>query len=407
MACIIRVPTPGVRGVLTVTTQERDQIIVRDPAIQEALHKLKAEWAIGLHHNWHDFNFAYNPLFDFSMAGEEDLRESSGRAFSLIPFDACNFVPASFRPTTGEKFWDVLFVARAVYFKRIPEFFRSIRDLYDSGERLRILFICPVPPFVAADESTAFYGIRALYEKMFSDEEQDRFTLLTIDYRYPFPLDLQTLSFFYRASRVFVHSADDERRCRVAAYAWASGLPVVGMRCIGSLLPPRLRQPPLFFEAANHGEFPQRILEALESTAGSAQSAFESVRREVSAAYTVQRLLDELVPHTGDTAWSGASAAYATDALDLRLGRHHGLGTGPNNVGMSLGHLVEVLGRPDAVRDILATSADPERSLAIRYANVPLQVRDRRPSDGNEATPTGWLRRLPGRIRHRIAALTQ
>jgi hypothetical protein len=57
---------------------------------------------------------------------------------------------------------------------------------------------------------------RDTYEKLFSDAEQDRFNLLTLDFRYPFPFDLPTLAHFYRSSRVFAHFALDDPEMTLA-----------------------------------------------------------------------------------------------------------------------------------------------------------------------------------------------
>ena len=43
--------------------------------MRAAIEAIKDRYLIGLHHNWHDWEFRYDPLFDFSMAGEGDLRE--------------------------------------------------------------------------------------------------------------------------------------------------------------------------------------------------------------------------------------------------------------------------------------------------------------------------------------------
>jgi hypothetical protein len=160
MACILKVPSERSCGALVISTQERDHQINGDPKLRTDLESLKDRWLIGLHHNWHDLKFRYDPLYDFSMAGEGDLVEVTGKNVPLLTMDACNFVPDIFRIGATEKFWDVLYVARAVNFKRIPEFLQCIRDLYDGGHKYRVLFICPLPPYDPKEEKTVFYKIR-------------------------------------------------------------------------------------------------------------------------------------------------------------------------------------------------------------------------------------------------------
>jgi glycosyltransferase involved in cell wall biosynthesis len=363
MACILKAPSKDSKGVVIFTTPERD-ICIKDNTLQKRIWSLKDKWLVGLHHNWHDHKFVYNPLFDFSMAGEEDLREASGKSVPLLPMDACNFVPECFKPSRGEKFWDILYVARAVFFKKIPEFFQSIRSLYDRVYKCRVLFICPVPPYDRKQESTVFYKVRDFYDEMFSEEEKDLFTLLTLDYRYPFPFDLPTLAYFYRSSRIFVHSADEERRCRVAAYAWASGIPVVGMSCVGSLLPKDLRIPPFFYEASAYSRFPDRIIQALNDSYSNTND-FENVREYVSVNYTIptlQRWLETLF-HSHGLDFDGKHLSYAN--LDIRLGRHTVLGCGLNTVGSPLRGFIDILQSPEEVIcKLISEHQDPEIELA-------------------------------------------
>jgi glycosyltransferase involved in cell wall biosynthesis len=365
MACILKVPSSDSVGVITVTTQERDRLIANDPALRKTIEGMKGQWLIGLHHNWHDYNFSYDPLFDFSMAGEDDLREISGREVPLVPMDACNFVPKMFKPSAGEKFWDILYVARAVQFKRIPEFFQCIRDLYDAGHKHRVLFICPVPPYDPKEEKTVFYKIREVYDQMFSGEERDLFNLLTIDYRYPFPFDLETLGHFYRSSKIFVHSADDERRCRVAAYAWASGIPVVGMDCVAGLLPTSARKPPYFFEARNYADFPAQINLALESA-----SERHWDRQLMRSLFTEEHSTDTLNSWLAKIA-TQRGLPYSMDGisrknLSIRLGRHHLGLQGPNTLNSKLDEFVGWISQNLEDARKLLHDEDPERLMFIK-----------------------------------------
>jgi glycosyltransferase involved in cell wall biosynthesis len=363
MACLLKLPDAGSRGVLTVTTQERDNLVRTDPAVAQRLAELKDRWIVGLHHNWHDHQFTYDPLYDFSMAGAEDLVEVSGRTVPLIELDACNFVPEAFHPGTDEPFWDLLYVARPVTFKGFPTFLQTMRTLYDGGNDLRVMCLCPMPPYEKASRKTVLYDVRERYDALFSPVEQDRFTLLTMDFRYPFPLDLPTLAHFYRSSRVFAHFAGDERRCRVAGYAWATGNPVVGVDAVGSLLTPGLRRPPQFYPAARAGDpeaFAAAIVAALDGFGRGYDLA--ATRREVSEESTqvlLRERLDELFADAG-----ARDASMALDGLSLRLGRHHGLSEGANRVPMQLSQLLARLETvDDGLRAALATD-DPERTLA-------------------------------------------
>jgi len=367
MSCILKSPVGGVKGVVVFTTQERDRVILKDRKLQDEIYSLKNNWVVGLHHNWHDYNFVYNPLFDFSLAGEGDLKETNGKITPLIPMDACNFVPDFFTPSGNEKFWDILYIARAVFFKKIPEFFKCVRSLFDGGYRYRILFICPIPTYDIRSIRTTFYSIRKVYDRMFSEEEKNLFNLLSINYKYPFPFDLETLAYFYRSSKIFVHFSDDERRCRVAAYAWSSGIPVVGMDCVGSLLPLNLRVKPYFYKVDKYSEFPNQIVTALEENSKNSGN-FEQVRKVFTVAHTKQELIKRLENLFLKMNLLFDLQGFSFSNLDIRLGRHHGIGKGPNTILPSLSSFVKMLNERELLKDILFNYSDPEKEIEKRIS---------------------------------------
>lgn len=368
MACIVKAPSSATKGVVVFTTQERDHQIRKDPALERMIAALKQDWLVGLHHNWHDPAFHYDSLFDFSMAGYGDLTEVDGADVPLVPMDACNFVPKNFFPGKGEKFWDVLFVARAVFFKRIPEFFKTIRALYDRGNMVRVLFICPVPPFDPAEKKTVLFDIREIYDGMFSEAERDLFNLLTIDYRYPFPFDLDTLGYFYRSSKVFVHTANDERRCRVAAYAWASGMPVVSMSCVASLLTPELQNPPYFFEAKDYRDFPDKIVEAIASVSSPDwdQGLVSRQFSETASTETFDGHLQAIAARTDSRYQRGK---MWDRNLSIRLGRHHLGKEGPNSLAPVLGAFVAWLNEHNGSLEKYQSEEDPEKVMDAAFGN--------------------------------------
>ncbi len=375
MACILKAPTSSSKGVVTFTTQERDQFILKSSKLQSELNSIKNKWLIGLHHNWHDYSFTYNPLFDFSMAGHNDLIEKSKKPFPLLPQDACNFSPPCFSYNNDLKFWDVLYVARAVYFKNIPEFFQMIRSLYDQGHKLRVLLISPIPKSCKSkrhSDSTCFCQIREVYNQMFSDEEQNLFTLLTTDYRDPFPFDIETVSHFYKSSRVFVHAAKNERRCRVAGYAWASGMPVVCMKDTASLLTEETQKEPYLFLANEYSDFPEQIKRAVEFTKSEQYSerAMMEATIQTSTSYSEKYLLKWISQQLND---SDIESSCSLENLDLRLGRHFGFGNTTNSIGWSLGTFVQYLKEhdpKDILIDIKSNNAERDITNHLKYGGI-------------------------------------
>ena len=346
MATILKAPSlkDGSKGVVVFTTQDRDNFIVGDNKLENRIQNLKNDWIIGLHHNWHDHKFKYNPIFDISFAGEGDLIETSNTKFNQIHLDACNFTPEFFKFSNNDKNWDILYVARAVFFKKIPEFFKIIRELYDNQKYYRVLLICPIP-----DEckkkfkgSTIFCNVREEYDNLFSEEEKKLFTLLTTDYNNSFPFDLKTLSFFYSSSKIFVHSAVNEKRCRVVGYAHASGMPVVCLEDPASLMPKSFRKSPLVYVAKSYQDFPHLIdkaIDCVDSESYSIENMLPAIK-ECSEAYSKKRLKEMLDSYLS---LNTNLDEYNLNDLDIRLGRHHGLGNNRNSCGWAISNLVSYL----------------------------------------------------------------
>lgn len=368
MACLLKAPAGDGRGCVVFTTQERDNVISNSAQTRALLESLKPRYLVGLHHNWHDHEFRYDPLFDFSMAGDGDLIEVDGRPFPRIPLDACNFAPRTFfADRSAEKFWDVLYVARAVFFKNLPGFFAAIRSLYDRGTQSRVLVLCPTPEPI---DLPGVPDLRAHFESVFSAEERKRVTLLTIDWDYPFPLDLETLAFFYRHSRIFFHAAPQERRCRTAAYAWASGMPVVASESVASILPQRFHRPPFLYCFDAESEMPAAVARALEKD--SASSEWRNVATCFAGDASAARV-DADLADIAKTLGRGETSDIPINArqLDIRLGRHHQLAMGGNRIDMSIDDFCRILrDEPDVVVQQHAAEDDPEMAIARRFASA-------------------------------------
>jgi glycosyltransferase involved in cell wall biosynthesis len=382
MACLIKAPDSAGKGCVSFTTPERDQLINKDPHVRAAIEALKGRFLIGLHHNWHDHAFAYDPLFDFSLAGDEDLIERDGRLFARVPLDACNFAPACFtpRPQGIEPFWDVLNISRAVFFKGVPEFFQAIRAIYDRGRFIRVLYLCPVPP--PSKEGTHLHDIRQRYEAVFSPEERRFFTLMSMEWDYPFPLDMDTLAFFYRASRVYVQPSPQERRCRVAAYAWATGIPVVARENVASIVPPDLRRRPFWFAFDDAGQMADAILDAIDHATGDRQ--WNDVSSEFRSERSAQRLFAALAEMTSSRGGGVSSQPINLSRMDVRLGRHHLPPMGLNNIPQSLTRFCTKLRlMTDAELADCAGQNDPELALTRGDPPVRSAIEPTKPDQGD------------------------
>jgi hypothetical protein len=369
MACIIKLPTNDSPGVVSFTTQE-EQVIRNDPKTLLAYKSIRDRFLTILHHNWHNYNFKPDDLFDVHMAGEDDLRVINGFQIHQIPMDACNFVRPEFRPSTTEKMWDVFFAGNPVFFKDPISFLNAIRDIYNQGRLIRVLYICPMPDYSFFDRKTVVYDIRKIYESMFNQEEQMLFNMVNLYHNYPRFFDRETLAHFYKSSKVFIHTAPEERRCRVAGYAWATGNPVVGKSCVGSLLPDRLRKPPYFYLVKKNEDFAPQLLKALDEYDAAPQPDSNTVR-EFNSTYTVPKLEGYLRVEFARKGWS-YSGKILSKNLDHRLGRHHGYGISTNTVNQSLLGFIQCLrSLSQDTNEPLVQSEWPEESLFDSKSLVP------------------------------------
>lgn len=376
MACLIKAPDASGKGCVSFTTPERDNFIKNSPDLRAAIEALKPRYFVGLHHNWHDHQFSYDPLFDFSMAGDGDLIERDGTTFDRIGLDACNFSPVVFSAREGsEKFWDVLCTSRAVFFKGLPEFFQAVRNIYDRGRLIRVLHLCPVPPATKAD--TVLHDIRQRFEAQFDSGERRLFNLITMEWDNPFPLDLETLAFFYRSSRIYVHSAPEERRARAGAYAWVSRLPMVSRANVASILPVHLRRRPFWYEYDDPSQMSDAILAALDEPAGS-DPTWQSVSEEFSIAASTRRLDEALQDLAARRRQKLSSRPINAIGFDLRLGRHHGIGGGTNQVDQQLHQFCGLLQKmSDEALARMDVERDPELAMATRDPLQPTSAGDR------------------------------
>jgi len=371
MACLLKFQSSESKGVVTLTTQEWKAVSM-DPSAMKALERLREEFVTGLHFNWHDYSFKPSRMFDFFMAGREDLRPIDDSPFRLLPMDACNFTPECYRPEANEnKFWDILSVGNPVFFKRPEVVLRTIRKLFDKSVRpLRVLYICPIPPSAVSDQTTVLYGVRQYYESLFSTEERERFTLLTTTFDSPNPFDRETLSVFFRNSRVFLHCATEERRCRIAAYAWCAGLPVVAYPSVASIVSEKLRRAPGFFEVNHDDEYVPQLCEALSSFHNFDAAPFRS---ELSETATVNALKSQLQLVFGelDIPFEGE---LLSRNLDRRLGWHHqGIGGRTNGLQQSLTVFMNSLigqSLPYTIKLRASQERYPERFLAGEIDSV-------------------------------------
>jgi hypothetical protein len=398
MACILKTPISTSKGVITFTTQEW-RVIRASSLLTAELDSLRSQYVLGLHFNWHDYQFDPPQEFDFFMAGEDDLRPINDKPYRLLPMDACNFTPSAYHPIDhNAKHWDVLIVGNPVYFKRPEIALQTIRDLFNKSNRpLNVLYICPIPKYSFWDEITVLYDIREYYESLFSLEERARFTLLTTTFDSPNPFDRRTLSVFFKNSKVFLHCATEERRCRIAAYAWCAGLPVVAYPCVGSILPADLRVPTGFYNIQNDKDYAVALLSAIENSSKFDPSPYRAV---LSEDFAVNTLENELIKIFKDLSIPFEGKVLGQN-LDRRLGWHHqGIGGVSNGLQQSLLDFMKATKNISSLdlsaQEEIIKHDYPERVLAQEFDNQITKLKDTIASNSIYLNPLKrkWLNRL-------------
>jgi hypothetical protein len=313
MACIISPPFRSRKGVLSLTTSDIQQL-EGESDLSKLLQGLRSRYLIGLHHNWHPVDFQLPVGFDFHFLESKDLIFPQNEL--LFELDACNFSPKIFEGPLGKSRWDILIVGRTANFKRPFKTLETIRELYDAGHALKVLWICPMENNLSMDSEA--FNLLSVYESIFTSSEKERFTFLNPSANFPFTFSRDELALFYQSSRLYVHFADFETRCRTAAYAFVAGIPVVGRNTIANILPLELHSEPIFYEVKDD-DYVAPILRALASESTTSES---NCARILSEKYSIIKLVERL-----NSAFSPEPAFTVDDLwhnnLDVRLGASH------------------------------------------------------------------------------------
>jgi hypothetical protein len=338
MACIVKIPQNMSKGVLVVTDGEYRDWLVANPAMRARFERLRGRWLIAVHAN-SAIQQSYTPdsLVDVFIAGPGDIASAGSTPLPQIAMDCSNFSPDFFAPAPNEsKFWDILFVSRNQPFKSLDKLFDIVRVLFDQ-EPLRVLALIAHTNL----EDLASSQPLKLYQEKFTARERKLFTLLTPWVDYPFSLDLPTLAQLYHKSRLFLHTAAEERHPRVVGYAWAAGLPVVARSSAAALLPPELAQPPGFFAFETVEEAARQVRRALAiDPLPASYSQFHLT------SFQIERFKKEIRDLYARHGESFVDGGWQLDDLDIRLARHHDVRAGSNSYRASLNQFASLLEKP-------------------------------------------------------------
>jgi hypothetical protein len=321
MACIIKLPNET-RGVISFTSPESREV-VRGETLNY-LQTNRKDWIYLLHHNWQPCR--HNSFYDSSLCNTIDLQGGG----NCLDMDCCNFSPSLYSPSTNKTF-DVLFVTRAVTFKRLNVFYDVCKELLVKKPDIKILLICSVPE-VDCDPVSP----KQIYLDRFTREERKNFLALFFEYDYPFPMDKYYLGHFYKSSKVFLHTANEERHPRVCSYAWASGIPVVGYRPLATFLSEKFIQAPYFYQVNKDNEYVDSILRAIETP-----MPYDEIKYEVSEDFAIETFTNKLINLSSSLGGVIDTKNIFKRNLDFRMGRHCTISLGDNSLLIDIPELME------------------------------------------------------------------
>ena len=335
MACIIKKPDET-RGIISFTSPEHREVITGET--KQFLIDNRDKWIYLQHHNWQPCES--NDFYDSNLCNHHDLTNSG----SCLDMDCCNFSPSDYEYGNNERFFDVLYVARCVSFKRINVFFSVCKELLRQRPETKILFVCPIP-----DEDCDPKDPKSIYLNMFSREERKNFVCLFLDYDYPFTLSKEVLSHFYKSSKVFLHTSNNERHPRVCSYAWASGMSVVGYPNLSTFLPSEFNQEPYFYDVTSDNQYVHRIIQAIEKPITKAD--YDKIKYYVGEKFSIQTLKGKLEHLFKMKKYQFTDSNIYWKNLDFRMGRHCEISLGDNSLKISIPELMKKVEQTDLPLD--------------------------------------------------------
>ena len=360
MATIIKTPNKDSKGIVIFTDKEKDNLLSKR---KQQLKALKSNWIIGLHHNcWYDYNFNYDPIYDFSIASKDDIKEVKGQKFPIFEGSVVNFNNDNIWKFSKENnHWDLINISKNADYKKNENFIRVVREIYNRGIKIRALMIT----FKEPDKIFKKKSLNDFYLEEFSEEERQLFNLIELDTSSP-PFDFKTLAYFYSSAKVFCSTSEIEHRPRIPSYAISSGIPIVVSKSVSTLFPNKLRKEPGVFVANTTTDFANKIIKALKYVNSSFYSK-ESMRPFIdyfSSKKTIIRLKEFMFKNFNLNLEDPETLNLKK--LDLRLARHMGFGNDLiSSVPINMDSFIEFLKKENNHELIKIMNADDlERSLS-------------------------------------------
>lgn len=232
MAFVMKQPCGSSKGIIILTHKEGILLRSRLGCVRRAIRALKERYLLGMHWGFYLDSVPYTDAIDFDLAADSILARRCNPRVPGINLISRNFVPDMFQPDAAvRKQWDVLTVSNNVRFKRLDQFLRTMRLVYDQRPQTRCLLVAPEDP--KASPGRWYTELMDDYARLFSADEQARFDVMLLKRGSRMhPLTQETLAFLLQASKVFTLFSDREGGSKAISESLVSGVPVVVKRTL-------------------------------------------------------------------------------------------------------------------------------------------------------------------------------
>lgn len=186
--------------------------------------KLSDQYVIGVHWGWKSDVKTSPEWVSFHMAAPGTANILDGKY--QVPLNSANFTPKVMRNKHYTKIWDLISVSKSAKGKNIDKLFQSIREIYDSGENIKVILV--VASNLKEPNNRHYTNILYDYNTLFSEAERENFVLIKTDPNTGFKgLSTDFLADLMNLSKVFTLFSQVEGESRAIKEAQLCGLPVV------------------------------------------------------------------------------------------------------------------------------------------------------------------------------------
>ncbi len=222
MAHIFKHPENNNKGIIVLTHKEVNNVL---PVLIKK--NIEKKYFIGVHYGSCQGHVRLNHNISFIL-GSNKQATFIGHQPKKINLLSRNFTPKVFYlDKEEEKHWDVITVARAIKIKNLKLFLKSVRHIYDSGRKIKVLLVIPTVELENTPEQAPRYDrdIVSFAKQLFTYDELKNITILRLSQELGMMgIPSETISLLMRKSKVFSLLSPSEGGSKVVSESICSGL---------------------------------------------------------------------------------------------------------------------------------------------------------------------------------------